>query len=212
MRRHLIVASLFVTVLAVLGAAQISLERIALAQSQGAAQAPRFEVDPFWPKPLPNQWLLGNTIGVFVDPQDNVWLVHRGAANLDNNERGLELKIADCCQAAPQVLAFNKQGDVVKSWGGPGQGFDWPASNHGIFVDHTGNVWIGGNGPGDSHIVKFTQDGKFIAQYGKPNARQTGKNAQGNPTFTRNSSETSAASRRSTSMPRPTRRSSPTAI
>jgi DNA-binding beta-propeller fold protein YncE len=60
----------------------------------------------------------------------------------------------------------------LKHWGGPGQGYDWPSSNHGIFVDHEGNVWIGGNGPGDSHILKFTQDGKFLAQYGKPDARK----------------------------------------
>ena len=72
---------------------------------------------------------------------------------------------------------------------GPATGYDWPASNHGIFVDHIGNVWIGGNGPGDSHVVKFTRDGKFLAQYGKPNARQSGKNAQGQPTFTRGSND-----------------------
>ena len=77
----------------------------------------------------------------------------------------------------------------LRSWGGAGQGFDWPSSNHGIFVDHTGNVWIGGNGPGDSHIVKFTREGKFIAQYGKPDVRASGKNAQGNPTFAAGSND-----------------------
>ena len=70
---------------------------------------------------------------------------------------------------------------------GPGPGYDWPDSNHGIFVDHLGNVWIGGNGPGDSHIVKFTRDGKFLAQYGKPNARVSGKSSAGQPTFARGS-------------------------
>src|SRR6187399_1550325 len=50
--------------------------------------APRFEVDPFWPKPLPNHWLLGSTIGVAVEPQDNVWIIHRSSATLNNNERG----------------------------------------------------------------------------------------------------------------------------
>ena len=76
------------------------------------------------------------------------------------------------------MLAFDKQGNLVRHWGGPGAGYDWPSSNHGIFVDHTGIVWIGGNGPGDSQILKFTKDGKFVAQYGKPNARASGKNAQ----------------------------------
>ena len=189
MKRNVWIGAAFLAVLGALLVAQGFLGRAAMAQAQGKPQAPRFEVDPFWPQPLPNHWLLGNTIGVTVDAQDNVWLVHRGAANLNNDERGLELKISECCQAAPPVLVFDKSGKVVRSWGGPGQGYDWPASNHGVFVDHTGNVWIGGNGPGDSHIVKFTREGKFVAQYGKPNVRVSGKNAQGNPTFAAGSND-----------------------
>ena len=79
----------------------------------------------------------------------------------------MELKTAECCAGAPPVLEFDPNGNLVQSWGGPGQGYEWPQSNHGIFVDHKGNVWIGGNGAGDSHILKFTRNGKFIAQYGK---------------------------------------------
>jgi DNA-binding beta-propeller fold protein YncE len=191
MKRNALILSAFLVLIVALGGAEAILASIALAQSKTAVQAPRFEVDPFWPKPLPNQWLLGNTIGLHVDPQDNVWIVHRGAANLDNNERGLELKISDCCQAAPPVIVFDRQGNVVRHWGGPGQGYDWPSSNHGIFVDHTGNVWIGGNGPGDSHVVKFTRDGKFVAQYGKPNARQSGKDQKGQALYTRGSKDPS---------------------
>ncbi len=187
-RGKLLTGAVFVAALAVLGVAQQALERSAVAQAQGT-QAPRFEVDPLWPQPLPNHWVLGNAIGVWVDDQDVVWIVHRSSATLDNNEKALELKAGDCCAGAPPVLAFDRSGKLVRSWGGPGQGFDWPASNHGIFIDHTGNVWIGGNGPGDSHIVKFTKDGKFIAQYGKPNARMAGKNAQGQPTFVGGSSD-----------------------
>ena len=190
MRRALI-GGAFVVVLITLGAGQLFLERAAAAQGNAAAQAPRFEVDPFWPRPLPNHWLLGQTIGVWVDAQDQVWIVHRSSATLANNEKALELKEGDCCQGAPPVLVFDRSGKLVKSWGGPGQGYDWPASNHGIFVDHAGMVWIGGNGPGDSHIMKFTQDGKFVAQYGKPNARLSGKDAKGANTFTPNSSDKS---------------------
>jgi hypothetical protein len=190
MRRALI-GGAFILVLITLGAGQAFLERPAAAQGNAAAQAPRFEVDPFWPRPLPNHWLLGQTIGVWVDAEDQVWIVHRSSATLANNEKALELKEGDCCQGAPPVLVFDRSGKLVKSWGGPGQGFDWPASNHGIFVDHTGMVWIGGNGPGDSHIMKFTQDGKFVAQYGKPNARLSGKDAKGAATFTPNSSDKS---------------------
>jgi hypothetical protein len=94
---------------------------------------------------------------------------------------------AICCAAAPPVLEFNAAGDLVGSWGGPGQGFDWPASNHGIDVDYKGNVWIGGNGRGqqnaalpadesrmgagavhDSMVLKFTKSGKLLMQIGKP--------------------------------------------
>ncbi len=177
------------TLFVALGAGQCAVQKIAVAQTKGSVEAPRFEVDPFWPKPLPNHWLLGNAIGVWVDERDQVWIVHRGSATLADNEKALELKAGDCCAGAPGVLAFDRQGNLIQHWAGAGPGYDWPTSNHGIFVDHTGMVWIGGNGPGDSQIMKFTQDGKFVAQFGKPNARQTGKNAQGQPTFTPGSSD-----------------------
>jgi DNA-binding beta-propeller fold protein YncE len=126
------------------------------------------KVDPFWPKPLPNGWLLGMTIGAWVDEQDHVWIIHRSSATLHNNEKGAELNplIAECCKGAPPVLRFDPAGNLVGHWGGPAPGYEWPVSNHGITVDHKGNVWIGGNGKGDSHILKFTKDGKFLAQYG----------------------------------------------
>ena len=189
-RRNLTIGIGFAVLLIGLGLVHQRLEQIALAQNRPGVQAPRFEVDPLWPKPLPNHWVLGQAIGIWVDAQDNVWIIHRGSDTLNNNERGLELKSGDCCAGAPPVLVFDKAGNLIRSWGGPGPGYDWPDNNHGIFVDHAGSVWIGGNGPGDSHIVKFTQDGKFLAQYGKPNARLSGKDAQGNPTFTRNSHDT----------------------
>jgi len=187
MTRNVLIGAAFVGLLGILAAAERMFTATGLAQAQNAAQAPRFEVDPFWPKPLPNHWVLGNAIGIWVDNSDNVWIVHRGSDTLADNEKALELKAGECCAGAPPVLVFDREGNLVRHWGGPGQGFDWPASNHGIFVDHTGNVWIGGNGPGDSHIVKFTQDGRFVAQYGRPNARMTGKDPQGAPVFTRNS-------------------------
>ena len=189
-RRQQLTGAVFVGVLLALAAGQWSVERSVNAQTRSRAQAPRFEVDPMWPKPMPNHWLLGNAIGVWVDDQDHVWIVHRGSDTLANNEKGLELKSAEhCCAGAPPVLEFDAQGNLVRHWGGPGAGYDWPTSNHGIFVDHQGNVWIGGNGQGDSHVVKFTKDGKFLAQYGKPNARASGKDAKGQATFTRNSND-----------------------
>jgi DNA-binding beta-propeller fold protein YncE len=183
--RNLLVGTGFLVLLLGLAAAYLQLERTA--QAQARVQAPRFEVDPFWPRPLPNNWILGQTIGVHADAQDNIWIIHRSSETLANNEKAQEVKAGDCCVGAPPVLVFDRAGNLVRSWGGPGAGYDWPDNNHGIFVDNAGNVWIGGNGPGDSHIVKFSRDGKFLAQYGKPNARAAGKDAQGQPTFARNS-------------------------
>ena len=149
-------------------------ERVA---TQGpVAEAPDFEVDPFWPKPLPNNWRIGMAIGVGIDANDNVWIVHR-PDTLGSQEKlaASSPPIASCCTAAPPVLVFNPAGDLIASWGlAPGargaEGYDWPMSNHGIFVDYKGNVWIGGNGKADGHVLKFTQAGKFLMQIGKPGA------------------------------------------
>jgi hypothetical protein len=150
-----------------LGVGQAVLQKRAEAQGS-TVQAPIFEVDPLWPKPLPNNWLLGWTIGIWVDELDHVWVIHRGAGGLHNNERGAELNppIAECCRTAPPILVYDSDGTLLRTWGGPGPGYEWPQSNHGIHVDYKGNVWIGGNGEKDAHILKFTNDGKFIMQVG----------------------------------------------
>ena len=160
----------FLAVLMVLGVASSILEKKAAVQASGL-QAPRFEVDPLWPKPLPNHWLLGMTIGVSVDAQDHVWIVHR-QDTLDPKEAYMlsNPPSSDCCQPAPPVLAFDQAGNVIAHWGGKGPGYDWPNSNHGITVDYKGNVWIAGNGTGDAQVLEFTQDGKLIKQIGKPGA------------------------------------------
>ena len=134
----------------------------------GGVQAPMFEVDPFWPKPLPNHWLLGSTIGVDVDTQNHVWIVHRQATLARNEIPAVsDPPFADeCCAPAPPVLEFDPEGNLVGHWGGPGDGFDWPLSNHGVTVDHMDNVWVGGNGGGDSHALKFSRSGEFLLQVG----------------------------------------------
>ncbi|MDE3198373.1 MAG: hypothetical protein KGN84_18635 [Acidobacteriota bacterium] len=172
-----------------MGVSTLLFERRAVVEAAGV-QAPRFEVDPLWPKPLPNHWVVGNVIGVSVDAQDHIWIVHRAAA-LERMETyaAQNPPAADCCSPAPPVLEFNEAGDLIGHWGGPGPGYDWPETNHGITVDYKGNVWIGGNGRGggqvsvgrgesegiartapfhDNQILKFTQDGKFLMQIGKP--------------------------------------------
>jgi DNA-binding beta-propeller fold protein YncE len=143
----------------------------ALGSQQPMVEAPVFEVDPFWPKPLPNKWVLGNAIGVGVDSRDHVYIVHRqDTMNEAENGAGTNPPTSDCCKGAPPVLEFDPQGNLVNAWGGPGQGYVWPGSNHGISIDKNDNVWIGGNGTNDSHILKFSRDGKLLMQIGTPNA------------------------------------------
>ncbi len=173
-KRNLYIGVTLLAILVALGVGQSMLEKAAAAQAKNAVQAPMFQVDPFWPRPLPNHWMLGMTIGVSVDAQDHVWIIHRSSATLGNNEKGLELDppTGECCAGAPPVLEFDAAGNLVGHWGGKsGEGFEWPQSNHGITIDHKGNVWIGGNGGGDSHVLKFTKDGKFLLQVGKAGAR-----------------------------------------
>ena len=179
-----------VAVLVALGVIQSFQGRLAAQR----VEAPRFEVDPYWPKPLPNHWLLGSTIGVWVDTDDHVWIVHR-PATLANNEKSFEVGNGDCCASAPPVLEFDQAGNLLRHWGGPGEGYEWHDSLHGIYIDYKGNVWLGGNGAADSHILKFTKDGKFLVQFGKKGARRTGGPAPGAPpnapdTYTGNSNDT----------------------
>jgi DNA-binding beta-propeller fold protein YncE len=116
------------------------------------------------------------SIGVAVDAQDHVWIVHR-PDTVSEKEAAAEQKTGACCSKAPPVLEFDRAGNLIGHWGGPGQGYEWPESNHGITIDYKGNVWIGGNGTNDAQILKFTQDGKFLAQYG-----HAGKTAGSNNT------------------------------
>ncbi|HET7294638.1 MAG TPA: hypothetical protein VFM88_19610 [Vicinamibacteria bacterium] len=166
-----------------LAAGHAVLERTATAAAADAVQAPRFEVDPFWPKQLPNHWLLGSAIGVSVDARDHVFIVHRGGSSLnERTEMGLATTpptAEACCSPAPPILEFDPAGNLVAHWGGPGEGYEWPASNHGITVDHKGNVWIGGNDAKDAHVVKFTRDGKFLMQFGRQ-GQSAGSNDQAN--------------------------------
>jgi hypothetical protein len=165
--KTLLIGATFLTALVGLNLTAGALDR----QAQGdLVEAPRFEVDPMWPKPLPNGWLLAETIGVGIDARDHVWIVHRND-KLSPNEIGAAQNppTASCCKPAPPVLEFDTDGTLLRSWGGPvaDKSYEWPESNHGIFIDYKGIVWLGGNVGADAQILKFTQDGKFIAQYGR---------------------------------------------
>ena len=166
-KRSVFTLAAVAVVIVALGFGQNALDSDVQAQTK---EAPMFEVDPFWPKPLPNQWILGSTIGLDVDSRDHVYIIHRRDTFNERTEIGAATDPvkADCCIPAPNVLEFDPDGNLVNHWGGPGEGYDWPSSNHGITVDHKDNIWIGGNARSDSHILKFSRDGKFLVQYGTP--------------------------------------------
>jgi DNA-binding beta-propeller fold protein YncE len=134
---------------------------VPLAQRQTAVprQVPTFRVDPFWPRQLPNKWIVGAVAGVAVDKRDHVWIVHRPSTLQPNETRSI-------WKAAPPVLEFDADGALLSSWGGPGAGYEWPQLEHGIYVDESDNVWLGAGGEKDAHVLKFTRDGKFLMQIG----------------------------------------------
>lgn len=130
---------------------------------------PQFLVDPFWPKPLPNNWILGQVAGIRVDRFDHIWIVQR-PGSLTKRDRAAEQspRQAKCCVAAPPVLVFDQSGNVIRTWGGPGQGYNWPKSEHSVYIDDNDFIWLAGNDKTDGQILKFTMDGKFVMQIGKP--------------------------------------------
>jgi DNA-binding beta-propeller fold protein YncE len=168
-KRKILIGSTFVALLAGLGLTQSVLEKAAAQAQGGKAMAPRFEVDPTFPKPLPDGMYQGQSIGLWVDAQDHVWIVHRPDV-LDALEGAADQKTGECCKQAPPILEFDQSGTLLRRWGGqdgPNGQWQWPDSNHGLNTDDKGNIWIGGNGGQDGHMLKFTQDGKFVMQVGK---------------------------------------------
>lgn len=146
-----------------------------VAADELAAEIPQFIVDPFWPKPLPNNWIVGQVSGVHVDSDDHVWIVQRPNSLSDREVAATQdPPSSKCCFPAPPVLEFDQSGNVLRAWGGPGDGYDWPSSEHGIHLAD-GFVWLAGNGQGDSQILKFTMDGEFVMQIGQPD-QSTGSN------------------------------------
>jgi DNA-binding beta-propeller fold protein YncE len=154
---------------------------IALAPTPSRAQAspvtlPQYALDTSWPKlPLPHEWALGLINGIFVDGKNHLWLFH-SPEQLPSYLTGAAAvpPTGKCCVPAPAILEFDEQGNVLRAWGGPGAGYDWPSSGHGLYVDYKGNVWIGGSQtePGtdgslpDGMVLKFSADGKFLLQIG----------------------------------------------
>jgi DNA-binding beta-propeller fold protein YncE len=120
------------------------------------SDVPKFQADPSWPK-IPSGWVFGWVSSASVDDQDHVWVLQR-PGTLSPEEKS---------KAAPPVLEFDAAGNFVQAWGGPGAGYEWPETEHGIYVDPKGYVWIGGSGNKDHQLLKFTKAGKFVMQIGR---------------------------------------------
>jgi len=162
------------TILAVLAVSHAEPRRTGAAEvGKPMAGVPMFEVDPGWPKAeghfgVNGTWIIGAIGGITVDTTNqHVWVLQR-PRTLDDSENYAAQKppVSDCCVPAPPVLEFDADGSLVNSWGGPGPGYDWPQSEHGITIDYRGYVWIGGNGKRDNQFLKFTKAGKFVMQIG----------------------------------------------
>src|SRR6266403_1129776 len=147
----------------------IALSVVSTAGTATAPDVPKFRVDPSWPKELPKNWIMGQVGGMAVDRHDHIWVLQRpGTDTVEELGAAQTPPRSMCCLAAPPVLEFDTQGNLLHSWGGPGEGFDWPKTEHGICVDKDDNVWIGANGPADRQILKFKHDGHFLMQIGHP--------------------------------------------
>jgi hypothetical protein len=143
----------------------VARETAAAQASKSAGALPTFQVDPTWPK-LPNNWVIGDPSSIAVDRHDNVWILHRPrTVPADKKDR-----------AAPPVLEFDASGKFIQAWGGPSDTYEWPDTEHGIYVDYKDRVWIGGNNPNaqlrltqrsDDMLLKFTTAGKFLQQIGR---------------------------------------------
>jgi hypothetical protein len=160
--------SLFVLGLVAAAAATPSLSSMRLAAQTLSLKIPVYQVDPSWPKPLPNGWGIGPVSGISADSRDHVWIVHRQET----------VKQAGGTPAPP-VIEFDAQGTVVQTWGGPGPGYEWPEQLHGINVDGQNRVWVTGNGADDAQILVFTIDGTFIRQIGH-SGKMSGSNDTAN--------------------------------
>ena len=132
-------SSKFLTGLAALAAVVI----VGCAQQpmqSGDGALPRYQVDPLWMKAMPDNWIFGQVSSVAVDERDHVLVLHRpNTLHADEKGRHQNPPTNRCCVSAPPVIEYDANGNTVRGWGGPGQGYDWPKQEHGIHVDAQGN-------------------------------------------------------------------------
>ena len=150
-------------------AVTVLVSSLCTSDTASAQEPPKYKVEASWPKELPNNWIMGQVGGMAVDRHDHIWVLQRpGSDTVDELGASPGTQRSMCCVAAPPVLVFDTQGNLLQSWGGPGEGYNWPTREHGIYVDKDDNVWISGSGMTDRHILKFKNNGQFVMQIGHP--------------------------------------------
>jgi len=127
--------------------------------------APQYQVDPFWPKPLPNRWSMQQVTGIYVDHMDHVWFINRNRAAEPIEISGDALGNGLCCVLGPEIIELDQEGNVVSAWGDADHHPLWPTSLQTVIADTQGFVWVAGTGPQDS-ILKFTREGEFVWDFG----------------------------------------------
>src|SRR5216117_2675671 len=187
-KRHVLAVTIGLGV--AIGVGLVSVQPVAgPSKAEKRLVAPTFQVDPFWPKPLPDNWVTGEIGGTCIDSQDHVFIVTRGFQTgglvSPENVGGADTRTGTLggafkSKASPPVIEFDQDGNVVNSWGDPtlepagalgpsgqsiaGQNAVLPNGIHGCFVDYLDNVWIGGNG--DGVVQKYSHDGRLLMQIG----------------------------------------------
>lgn len=137
-------------------------------QGDRGSTVPRFEVDPFWPRTLPNHWMLGEVSGVSVDRNDHIWIFQRPGTLTERETAAAQSPAAsECCVPAPSVIEFDQEGNVIHAWGREDSTRQWFTSEHGLQVDGEGNVWLSGSNIKDDVVLKMTGDGRQVIQIGE---------------------------------------------
>ena len=132
-----------------------------------AGSVPTFQVDPSWPREMPNDWIMGSVTAVFVDKQDHIWVTHLPETLTPEETSAVQdPPIGTCCVPAPVVIEFDPQGEVVQAWGDPSNQdvSEFPRNAHGLFVDHNDFVWVGSYR--HHRVMKFTRNGELVMTLG----------------------------------------------
>ncbi len=149
------------------GALVAVLAAVSCSPAPGATSAiPSFEVDRNWPQPFAENWVFGSVTGVAVDSRGHIWVTH-APSTASNAALGAaqDPPISTCCVPAPDIIEFDRDGNVVQAWDMSNGDWAWPDVPHGLFVDHDDNLWVGSRP--HNQVLKFDRDGELLLTIGE---------------------------------------------